>query len=123
MKMRAKLFLAGIFLATLTTMAFTQQPGSGQGQRNGTGKGTAYVDANKNGICDNYENKTVNCARHGKNGTACMGGCGQRARQGCGQRAGHGSGQSQGRDQVKGSNFVDANKNGICDNFEAATKK
>ncbi len=122
--MRAKLFLTGIALTALTTIAFTQQPGSGQGQRNGTGKGAAYVDANKNGICDNYENKTANFARHGKNGAVCMGGCGQRSGQGCGRRAGQeGSAQNQGRCQGKGRNFVDADKNGICDYYEAASKK
>ena len=72
--MKAKLILTGIALTALTAIAFTQQPGSGQGQRNGTGKGTAYVDANKNGICDNYENKTANCARHRKNGHCLQGG-------------------------------------------------
>jgi hypothetical protein len=116
MKMRAKLILTGIALTVITTVAFTQQPGSGKGQRNGTGKGTAYVDANKNGICDNYENKTADFARHGKNGTACNGGCCHRAGQ-------EGSAQNQGRGRGKGRNFVDADKNGICDYYEAASKK
>ena len=112
--MKSKLILTGISLTALTAIAFTQQPGSGQGQRNGTGKAPAYVDANKNGICDNYENKTANYAQHRKNGTACRGGYGQ--------RAGQGQGQSQGKGQGKGRNFVDADKNGICDYYEAAAK-
>ena len=113
--MKTKIILTGIALTVLTTFAFTQQPGSGKGQRNGTGKATAYVDANKNGICDNYENKTANFGRHRKNGTACMGGCGQ--------RAGQGQGQNKGRGQGRGRNFVDADKNGVCDYYEAASKK
>jgi hypothetical protein len=113
--MRAKLFLTGIALTALTTIAFTQQPGSGQGQGHGKGKASSFVDANKNGICDNYENKTANIDGKSKNGTACMGGCSQ--------RAGQGSGQNKETGRGKGRNFVDADKNGVCDYYEAATKK
>lgn len=45
------------------------------------GKGFGFVDANKNGICDNYENKNGNV-------------------------------------KGRGSGFIDANKDGICDNRE-----
>jgi hypothetical protein len=137
--MKAKLILTGIALTALTAFAFSQEPDSAKGQRNGTGKATAYVDSNKNGICDNYENKSADLGRHGKNVTAGKAGCGHhngqgcgqcgnngcgnQEGQGCGQHAGQRSGQNQGRGHGKSKNFVDANKNGICDYKEATSEK
>ena len=113
--MRSKLILTGVALMALTTFASAQNQGKGQRLQNGTGKGPAYVDTNKNDICDNYEKNTACFSQHRRNGTAYRG-----AR---GQRIGQGSGQNQGRGRGKGRNFVDVDKNGVCDSFEAATRK
>lgn len=103
--MKTKLLFAGLAIMAMTAVASAQNPTPGRcnGQGNGTGRGAAYVDKNKNGVCDNYENRL-------KNGKA-----------GKGNRNGYCNGTGQGRG--KGRNFVDANKNGVCDNFENRNKK
>ena len=107
--MKTKIFLTGLALLALTTFASAQNPvtvrGNGNGSCNGTAKCSGFVDANKNGICDTYENRTTNASVGKGNGT---GKC---------------TGNGQGRGKGKGKNFVDANKNGVCDTFEARTKK
>lgn len=107
--MKTKILLTGLAFAALTTFASAQNPVAGKGccngSCNGTGKGSAFVDANKNGICDTYENRTINASVNKGNGT--------------GQCTGNGQGQGKGKDR----NFVDANHNGICDTYEARTKK
>lgn len=92
--MKTKLIFTGLALIATTAFISAQSQGNGNRKCNGTGKGTGFVDNNKNGICDNYENRT-NKKTVGNN---CNG-------------------------QGKGKNFIDANKNGICDNYEAGTKK
>jgi len=107
--MKAKIFLTGLALLAVTTFASAQNPsgdkGNGQGKCNGTAKCSAFVDANKNGICDTYENRTTN-ASGGKGTGTCTG-----------------SGQGQKQGKGKGVNFVDANQNGVCDTYEARIKK
>jgi len=101
--MKAKIFLTGLAIVALTTFASAQNPqgGRGNGNCNGTGKAVAFVDNNKDRICDNQ-------------GTAKSG-----AQKG--KRDGTGNGQGQGKG--KGKNFVDTNQNGICDTYEALQKK
>ena len=103
--MKAQIFLTGLAIVALTTFATAQNPrggrGNGNGNCNGTGKGIAFVDNNKDGICDNY-------------------GTGKSAAQ-RGKRDGTGNGLGQGKG--KGRNFVDADKNGVCDTYEVRTKK
>ena len=101
--MKAKIFLTGLAILALTTFTSAQNPqgGRGNGNCNGTGKGSAFVDSNKDGVCDNS-------------------GTGKSAAQ-KGKRDGTGNGQGQGKG--KGRNFVDADKNGVCDTYEARTKK
>jgi len=109
--MKTKLFLTGLALMAVTSFANGQDPvakqGQGNGQRNGqcngTGKGSAFVDKNNDGVCDNIKNG--NATGNKGNGTC----------------DGSGKGQRQGKGQ--GRNFVDANKNGICDTYEVNTKK
>ena len=107
--MKTKIFLTGLALMALTMIVSAQdQPagrGYGNGRCNGSGKGSAMVDNNKNGICDNFENRKGNSS-----GTRGNGNC-------------NGTGQGQKQGKGKGRNFVDANGNGVCDNFEARTKK
>lgn len=101
--MKAQIFLTGLAIVALTTFATAQNPqgGRGNGNCNGTGKGVAFVDSNKDGICDNQG--------AGKSGAQK------------GKRDGSGNGQGKGKG--KGKNFVDANQNGICDTYEALQKK
>jgi len=100
--MKAQIFLTGLAIVALTTFVSAQNPqcGRGNGNCNGTGKGVAFVDNNKDGICDNQG--------AGKSGAQK------------GKRDGTGNGQGQGKG--KGKNFVDTNKNGVCDTFESRTK-
>ena len=54
--MKARIFLTGLAIVALTTFASAQNPqgGRGNGNCNGTGKGVAFVDSNKDGVCDNF---------------------------------------------------------------------
>ncbi|MDP3912891.1 MAG: hypothetical protein Q8R96_04035 [Bacteroidota bacterium] len=99
--MKARIFLTGLALVALTSFASAQNPqgGRGNGNCNGTGKGVAFVDTNKDGICDNYGTGKSDAQKGKKDGTG------------------------QGQDKGTGKNFVDANNNGICDTYEARTKK
>jgi hypothetical protein len=100
--MKTKLFLTGLALMAVTTFMNAQTPESKtcKGQGNGKCKGAAYVDNNKNGVCDNYETRSAN-----------------------GNSKCNGLGKGKCSGQGKGKNFVDANKNGVCDNYEARVKK
>lgn len=119
--MKTKLFISGLVFMTLTTLASAQTKDISSAMPQGsTGKGINYVDANKNGICDNCENNAgnaFNCRRSGANNCCGMGG---RQMQGKGNGAGMCKGMGQGKGC--GKNFVDADKNGLCDSFEAAVK-
>jgi hypothetical protein len=99
--------------AAVTTLASAQTQGSGQGQRDGKGNGAAFIDNNKNGVCDNYENGTPRQ------------GLGKRKATGKGQGYHRGNGQSRGNGQCRGGscNFTDENKNGICDYRETTAGK
>jgi hypothetical protein len=107
--MKAQIFLTGLALVAVTTFASAQKPssvkGNGTGTCIGTAKCSAFVDVNKNGICDTYETRTTN-ASGGKGTGTCTG-----------------TGQGQKQSKGKGVNFVDANQNGVCDTYEALPKK
>ena len=111
--MKAKIFLAGLAFVVVAALASAQNPvgkrGNGNGTCGGTAKCATFVDANNNGICDTYENRTPNAT--GKKG------------KGNGTGTCTGNGQGQGKGKGKGKNFVDANNNGVCDTYEARTKK
>jgi hypothetical protein len=108
--MKAKIFLTGLALVVVTAFASAQnQGGKGNGTCNGTAKCAAFVDANKNGICDTYETRTANGSVGKGNGT--------------GTCTGVGTGQGQKQGKGKGVNFIDVNQNGVCDTYEARTKK
>lgn len=110
--MKTKIFLTGLALMAVAAFTSAQNPsggkGNGHGNCNGTTKCSAFVDANKNGICDTYETRTTNASVGKGNGGICTG-------------TGSGQGQIQGKG--KGVNFVDVNQNGVCDTYEARTKK
>jgi len=109
------------------------QPGKGRAA------GNVYVDADKDGVCDNYTNGTRPGRRAyaaganqaaanrgpGKGQGLAQGprngqgrGQGMAAGRGAGRGAGQGQGNSTGvgRHNNQGAAFVDTNKDGICDN-------
>lgn len=59
--MKTKLFLTGLALVAVTLFAAAQNPDSGRGRCcsgfNRTNKCAAFVDSDKNGICDTYESR------------------------------------------------------------------
>jgi hypothetical protein len=125
--MKTKLLISGLALMALTTLASAQNSGvSGSQPKRSTEKTSTYVDANNNGICDNYENNTTNysnCRRSVVNNSCGMG---RRQMQGQGQGYGPGMGRNRfgmGQGKGRGRNFVDADKNGICDYLEPSAKK
>ena len=113
MVMKTKLLITALAFAAATTLASAQTQGTQQGQRDGRGNGTAFIDNNKNGVCDNYENGTPRQGMTNKKGTAS------------GQGYHSGNGQGRGNCQGRGGNgnFIDENKNGICDYRETTTAK
>ncbi len=78
--MKAKIFLTGLALVAVAAFASAQKPiapkGNGSGTCNGTTKCSAFVDANKNGICDTYENLTTTGSVGKGNGTGTCTGVG-----------------------------------------------
>ena len=112
----------------LTTLAVAQSKDQTSSKpQTSVAKAGNFVDANNNGICDNFENSganTVNCK--GPGAGCCGQGKKQMMKRGQGMGAGSGMGQRRmgmGQGKGMGKNFVDADNNGICDKFEAAAKK
>jgi len=145
--MKTRLFFTVAAFVAMTAIAAAQTTETTPGQ---TGKGCAagneFVDADKDGVCDNYENGTRPGQRAysgGENQAAANRGPGKgqglaqgpRNGQGRGQGvaagrgAGRGAGQGQGtapgrgRHNGQGPAFVDANKDGVCDNLTPAPEK
>lgn len=112
--MKTKLFITGLALVAMTTLVSAQNQETGRRGQNAPDKGAAFVDSDKNGICDNFENRPSNNQRAGNKGN-CKG-CSNGPRPGMGRMGMH---------QGKGNrgNFIDADKNGICDNRETVTNK
>jgi hypothetical protein len=117
--MKTKIIISGLAFLAITTLAGAQNNGASSSQGNCSGKNVTYVDSNKNGICDNHEN-SFSGANSKKKGYGKCNGKGSEQR-GMGQGKGKGKGQGQG--QGRRINFIDANSNGICDNYEVISKK
>lgn len=126
--MKTKLLITGLAFMAMTTLVSAQNTGAGQRQMNGTGKGTAFVDTNKDGVCDNFET----AASNNRNGRRFVNATAGGNRRGMAAGQGRGTGQGQGRGMGPGEgcgtgqggkNFVDADKNGICDLYEKAQGK
>lgn len=113
--MKTKLLITGLAIMAMSTLVNAQNTTKGQRLLNGTGKGPAYVDNNNNGICDNYENGSPVLTRGRRNVNGV-----NRQAPGQGQRSGNRMGRGQG--QGKNRNFIDADKNGICDYREIPAK-
>ncbi|NJO68100.1 MAG: hypothetical protein HC830_01440 [Bacteroidetes bacterium] len=59
--MKTKLFITGLAIIAATAMVSAQQEnGSGRSKCKSTTNGTAYVDKNNNGVCDNSEKTLKN---------------------------------------------------------------
>lgn len=128
--MKTKLFITGLAFMAFTTMVVAQENTTGQVQKAVTqaGSGT-YVDANNNGVCDYYETNGRQFSRRGQrmaNAPATGNRRGMAPGKGRGLRPsqGRGLGPGQGRGAAPGGiNFVDEDKNGICDLRETSPKK
>jgi hypothetical protein len=107
--MKTKLFITGLVFFAMTSVGFSQNIRNSERQGRNQGNCPAWVDENKNGICDNYENRTPGQGRGNGNGFCCGRNQGQ---------PGKGMMNGQGR----GRYFVDENKNGVCDRFEDMKK-
>ena len=147
--MKTKLFItAAVFVAMAAiTSAQTAQQTPGQVGR-GRAAGNVWVDANKNDVCDNYENGTRMGRRAysaGNNQTAVNRGPGRGQGQGMYAAQGYyaGQGRAQGRGPAmtagrgigratgyapgrgrfngRGPAFIDTNNDGICDDLQVAT--
>ncbi|MDX9904365.1 MAG: hypothetical protein RB288_09855 [Bacteroidales bacterium] len=141
--MKTRLFLTVAAFIAMTAIA-TAQTAQQNPEQIGRGRaaGNVYVDADKDGVCDNYTNGTRPGRRAysaGANQTATNRGPGQgqglaqgpRNGQGRAAMAGQGRGMGRatgtapgrGRFNGKGPAFVDANNDGVCDNLETAPAK
>jgi hypothetical protein len=107
--MKTKLIFSGLILMTVTVFANAQNNGARHGQNNRAGKCAAYVDENKNGICDRSENQNPCVSANKGNGN-----------RNCNVQ---GKGQQNGQGQGNGRNYTDANNNGICDRRESVAPK
>lgn len=115
--MKTKLIFT-FLLVVATTLTLTAQTPKSAEPTNQDNKKSCYVDANKNGVCDNYENKTcksttTNEVKKGKQ-HAC-GTCNAKSKGKCCKGSGSGNCCSA---KTKGHNFIDKNNNGVCDHKE-----
>ncbi|MBP6936135.1 DUF6520 family protein [Bacteroides sp.] len=136
--MKKKLILSLVALVATIGIASAQNTQSKSQTKSTQTRKVCFVDANSNGICDSYENGTCKVG----NGKGLMDGSGkgQGLRKGSGRKGG-GRNQAAGQGKARvgntgqglrdGSgrgnggreaNFVDANKNGVCDRRETTTK-
>lgn len=116
--MKARFFLTAVVfvagMALTSAQNLVPERGKGNGTCNGTAKGSAFVDANNNGICDTYESRSANgTLRKGKGTGTC---------DGTGKGKGKGLANGQGQGKGKGKNFTDTNQNGVCDTYEKKSK-
>jgi hypothetical protein len=129
--MKTRLFITMAAFVAMTAIAAAQTTDTTTGQ---TGKGRAagntFVDADNDGVCDNYENGTRPGRRAysaGENQAAANRGPGRGQGLGQGKRNGQGRsmGMASGRGyhQGQGPAFVDANKDGVCDNLQTTVVK
>ncbi len=116
--MKTKVFITA--MALVVTMGLATAQNQNQAKKE-TAKTTqnrpAFVDKNNNAVCDNFENGTPrNPNANGKQRLFDGSGRGQGKSQGLRNGRGQGKGMRDGRGQ--GPNFVDSDKDGICDRRE-----
>jgi hypothetical protein len=89
--MKTRLFFAALAFIAITSMSFSQNGNPQKTKGTGNNNCTAWVDEDKDGVCDNYQNGTHSKSMS-KNGMM--------------------------NDKGKGRFFVDTNNNGVCDVYE-----
>ena len=117
------LFKASVFCLCLLMAVSFAYAGNGKGAQDGSGpnntavqRGPNYVDANGDGICDNIG---ARIGRRGKGYGAGNQGRGKGFCRGKGFRRGLRDGKGPiNRAGVAKPNYMDANGDGICDNFQ-----
>ncbi|MFZ2285957.1 MAG: hypothetical protein WAV93_03135 [Bacteroidales bacterium] len=123
--MKTRLFFTAVAFVAISVIASAQTTGqtdkpAGQGKA----QGAAWVDANNNGVCDNYESGARQGRGQGNSqGQALHNGRGRGNGQGMAAGRGQARGNGQGRYNGRGPAFVDANKDGVCDNLTPVEKK
>lgn len=116
--MKSKVILAAIAMVAAVSVSLAQNTNE---IKSSESHKSCFVDANKNGVCDKHEDGTC------KTGTEIQ----NRHRNGNGSHEGNGHGNVYGKNKNhgncdgsgrtnggKGANYVDTNKNGICDHRE-----
>jgi len=104
--MKTKLLLTGFVFFVLTAVTMGQDIKVTPARQGGKCQAPQFVDANKDGICDNFVNRPANNRGHRGNGV-------QRGKNNCPN-----PGQARSGRNGAGRNFTDENKNGICDRRE-----
>jgi hypothetical protein len=114
-----KTITTAVFLLLIYGFVFAQS-NRGQGQRQAVNKECpAYVNASDKGICDNSNGN--NCRRYGRQKKSNMRSTGN-GRWGAGNGQGMRHGAARGNGFGQGINYMDANKNGVCDSYEKQHK-
>lgn len=111
--MKTKIFFTGLAFFAITSLGFSQDGQPQDKQDRNQVNTLSMIDENKNGVCDNYE-KRAQVQERKADGTGCIND--RNPGQGRGMMNCQGKGMMNG--QGKGRNFIDTDKNGICDRFE-----
>jgi hypothetical protein len=114
MVMKTKIFLTVIMFFAVTAIMNAQVADQGRVQGANQGNRIAWVDKDKNGICDN--NTAGNPRGQGKGRVAGIGN-GTGVCTGSGSGKGNRTGACKGVGRNSGTGFVDTDKDGVCDNF------
>jgi len=118
--MKTKLLISGLALMALTIMVNAQDPVAGKRVPENTG--VAYVDSNNDGVCDNFTINSSNRPAGNRFGNNPRGNNPNQKQGTLRQGQGRGQGMRQGIGQGMNRNFVDSDKNGVCDRFESSAK-
>ncbi len=110
--MKIKFWITVLAVIAIGNLTMAQETTSVKGSAGVNTNRPAFVDNNKDGICDNFG---TNKGKGNCNGSG----------RGQGMRNGKGNckGQGQGAGKRARVNFVDANNNGICDRREMGASK
>lgn len=119
--MKAKVVIIALALVAMTGTVAAQNAEKKEAPTTQT-QGRNYVDANNDGVCDNFKEGTCKGNGQGlRDGSGRKNG--QGLKDGSGRKNGQGKGMGKGKRDGTGNgagkgNFVDANNNGVCDNKE-----
>jgi hypothetical protein len=113
--MKTRIFLTGLALIAFVGITSAQQKQVNQNVQKQLQP--AFVDADNDGVCDNFNAETQGKKR-GQNKQANQTGKKQACKSGDVTVKGNGNQKGNGQGQGQRLNFIDANNNGICDNKE-----